>query len=184
MAPCVSSWRHESRDPRQAPSSLTRWGGLAPVVAAIAIAGGCMRSDGLVPVGGTVKLDDASLSGALVTFHAEPGVRGNGGFGLTDTAGRFTLITPQGRKGVFPGEYRITVTCRKPTPKAERVLAELSASGLPPTLTNADFQEVLPDAYTKPERTTLKQTVGAAGGTVDLQIDSTTGKKSPPPPRK
>jgi hypothetical protein len=171
MVPCVSSWRHESRVPRQAPSGLARWGGLALVVAAIAIAEGCMRSDGLVPVGGTVKLDGTPLSGATVTFHAEPGVRGNGGFGMTDTAGRFTLLTPQARKGVFPGEYRITVTCRKPTPDAERRVAELSASGRTPTVSDADFRDALPDAYTNPERTTLKQTVGAGGGTVDLQLD-------------
>ena len=70
------------------------------------------------------------------------------------------------------------------TPEAERRLAELSASGRTPTVSDADFRDALPDAYTKPERTTLKQTVGAGGGTVDLQLDSTTGKKSTPQPRR
>ena len=194
MVSCVSSWRHKSGVPREArlsPARLSpasrppaRWHGLAPAVAAIAIAAGCGRSDGLVPVGGMVKLDGAPVSGAVVTFHAEPGVRGNGGSGMSDASGRFTLLSPQGRKGVFPGEYRITVTCRKPTPEAERQIAELSAAGLTPALSDTNLKEALPAAYTKPERTTLKQTVGAGGGSVDLDLDSTTAKKSPPQPRK
>jgi hypothetical protein len=179
MRPCVALPRREPRGHRSA-----RWGGLAPAVAAIAIAAGCGRSDGLVPVGGTVKLDGTPISGAVVTFHAEPGVRGNGGYGLSDASGRFALLSPQLRKGVFPGEYRITVTCRKPTPEAERRAAELVAAGLTPALSDTDLKEVLPAAYTKPDRTTLKQTVGAGGGTVDLDLDSTTAKKSPPQPRK
>ena len=179
MIPCVSSWRHESRVPRQTPSSPARWGGLTPVVAAIALAAGCMRSDGLVPVAGTVKLDGATLSGALVTFHAEPGVRGNGGSAMTDAAGRFTLLTPQARKGVFPGEYRITVTCRKPTPDAERRLAELAASGLPPTASDADMKEALADAYTKPDRTPLRQEVGPAGASVTIDLDSNIAAERP-----
>jgi hypothetical protein len=60
---------------------------------------------------------------------------------------------------------------------------ELSAAGLTPALSDASFQEALPAAYTKPDRTTLKQTIGAGGGTVDLDLDSTTAKKSPPQPR-
>ena len=180
----VSSWRRDSRVARQDRLSPARWHGLAPAVAAILLALGCGRSDGLVPVGGTVKLDGVALSGALVEFHAEPGVRGNGGSAMTDAAGRFTLLSPQSRTGIFPGDYRITVSCRKPTPEAERRVAELSASGRTPTVSDADFRDALPDAYTKPERTTLKQTVGAGGGTVDLQLDSTTGKKSTPQPRR
>ncbi len=184
MNSCVSSWRRESRVPRQDRLSPARWHGLAPAVAAIALAAGCGRSDGLVPVGGTVKLDGASLSGALVTFHAEPGVRGNGGSAMTDAAGRFTLLSPQGRQGIFPGEYRITVSCRKPTAEAERQVAEMISAGLTPALSAANFQEALPTAYTSPDRTTLKQTIGAAGGTVDLDLDSSTAKKTPPQPRK
>ena len=175
MRPCVALPRGESKGRFPA-----RRGGLAAAVAAIAIAAGCGRSDGLVPVDGTVKLDGAAISGALVTFHAESGVRGNGGSGMTDAAGRFALLSPQLRKGVFPGEYRITVTCRKPTPEAERRAAELAAAGLAPALSDADLKEALPDAYTKPERTTLKRTIGAGGGTVDLDLDSSTATKSPP----
>jgi len=184
MNSCVSSWQRESRVARQDRLRPARWHGLAPAVAAIVLAVGCWRSDGLVPVGGTVKLDGVALSGAMVEFHAERGVRGNGGSAMTDAAGRFTLLSPQGRKGIFPGEYRITVTCRKPTAEAERQVAEMIAAGLTPALRAANFQEALPAAYTNPDRTTLKQTIGSAGGTVDIDLDSTTAKKTPPQPRK
>jgi hypothetical protein len=184
MNSCISPWRRESRVARQDRPSPARWHGLAPAIAAILLAVGCGRSDGLVPVGGTVKLDGVALSGALVEFHAEPGVRGNGGSAMTDAAGRFMLLSPQGRKGIFRGEYRITVSCRKPTAEAERQVAELAADGLTPALSNANFREALPAAYTNPDRTTLKQTIGAAGGTVDIDLDSTTAKKNPPQPRK
>lgn len=171
MNPSDVARRHDQRVSRQAQRCA-----LAMV---IAIMTGCGQTDGLVPVGGTVKLDGAPLSGAVVMFHAEPGVRGNGGSAMTDAAGRFTLLTPQARKGVFPGVYRITVSCRKPTAEAERRIAELVASGLPPAMSDADLKEALPAAYTQPDRTTLRQEVGPAGARVTIDIYSNIAAERP-----
>jgi hypothetical protein len=73
---------------------------------------------------------------------------------------------------------------KHPLVKADKPTGEWNTMRMCIQGDDADFRDALPDAYTKPQRTTLKQTVGAGGGTVDLQLDSTTGKKSTPQPRK
>lgn len=146
----------------------------------LVVAAGCGPGNGLVPVRGTAKLDGTPLSGAVVTFHAEPGTRGNGGSALTDGKGAFVMRSPQASAGVLPGTYRITVTCRRPTPEAERRIAEQVAAGLQPALSESDTKETLPRAYTQPDLTTLRHVVGSAGGVLDLDLDSSVAIPKPP----
>lgn len=146
---------------------------LLGVLAAMAAVTGCGKSDGLVPVSGTVTLDGSPLEKAVVTFHPQAGAKGNGSGATTDAAGKFTLMSPQGKKGILPGEYAVTVSRRELTPKAEKMVAEMQAQGQAPALTDSDSKEALPLPYTKPETSPLKQSVGAKGAAdVTLQLDS------------
>lgn len=139
-------------------------------MAALGIVCGCGPTGGRVPVRGTVNLEGAPLAGAVVMFHAEPGVAGNGGMGVTDEAGRFALRTPQADDGILPGAYRITVSCRTLKPEAERRVAEMKAAGVPPAITEADTQEIVPAGYTLPDRTPLRQSVGPGGNDVAVDL--------------
>jgi len=136
---------------------------------------GCGRSDGLARVGGTVTLDGAPLDGALVTFHPQADSAGNGGSGVTDAAGRFVLLSPQAKKGISPGDYRITVSRRKMSPEVEAKLAEAKAAGVAPMVSAADMAtaaESVPAAYTDPKTSTLTRTVGTRSETVDIRLDA------------
>lgn len=135
---------------------------------------GCGRSDGLVSVGGIVTLDGGPLDGAVVTFHPQTDSSGNGGSGVTDAAGRFALVSPQGKKGISPGEYRVTVSRRKLPPQVEAKLAEAKAAGVAPMVSQAEMAaatEAVPAAYTSPQTTTLTQTIGARSENVDIRLD-------------
>lgn len=71
---------------------------------------GC-GTGGRVPVTGTVLLDGQPVKGAIVEFHPEAsGAMGSGGFGVCDGTGFFRMKTPQGRPGIHPGRYRVTVS--------------------------------------------------------------------------
>lgn len=139
------------------------------MLAAAAIAG-CGRTEGLVPVSGRVVIDGAPLEDAVVRFFPQPGVKGNGGGARTDAMGKFTLISPQGRSGIFPGDYSVTVSCRKPSAKAEQQIKEVRALGITPVIVDRDMTELLPKAYCKPETSPLRVTVGVKGGDVPIEI--------------
>lgn len=134
---------------------------------------GCDRSGGLVPVTGTVTLDGVPLESAIVMFHPQPGVKGNGGGATSKAAGAFTLLSPQGKKGVFPGEYSVTVSCRMLSAKAEQQVEAAKASGVTPMVSESEMKEVVPEAYAKPETSPLRVMVGATGADVPIEIDST-----------
>lgn len=142
------------------------------LVMGAALASGCDRSGGLVPVAGTVTLDGAPLEGAIVQFHPQSGVKGNGGGATSNAVGVFTLLSPQGRKGIFPGDYSVTVSCRKLSAKAEQQVEEAQASGITPMVPDSEMKDVVPKVYAKPESSPLRVTVGATGADVPVEIDS------------
>ena len=146
------------------------------VAAAIA---GCGGSDGLVPVSGTVVMGGAPLEGAVVVFHPQAGVKGNGGGATADAAGKFTLLSPQGKKGILPGDYSVTVSLRKLSSKAEQQIEAAKASGVTPMISDRDAKEVVPKAYAKPETSPLKVSVGAKGADVPVEIDSSAATAKP-----
>jgi hypothetical protein len=147
-------------------------GWLLLLVLGLSAVAGCDRSGGLVPVSGTVTLDGAPLESAIVIFHPQPGVKGNGGGATSKAAGAFTLLSPQGKKGIFPGDYSVTVSCRKLSAKAEQQVEEAKANGITPMVSEGEMKEVVPKAYAKPETSPLRVTVGATGADVPVEIDS------------
>lgn len=151
----------------------------ALLMLAAAFLSGCGRPDGLVPVSGTVTMDGAPLEGAVVMFHAQAGVRGNGGNAATDAAGRFTLRSPQAKRGIFPGDYSITVSLRKPTTEQEQQIKEAKANGRPATILVHDMPEVLPQAYTRPETSPLRASVGPTGADVLVKLVSSPTSAKP-----
>ena len=78
---------------------------------------GC-KSDALVPVEGTVKLNDKPLADATVVFSPSR-ANGPGPFvGKTDSAGHFSLgPVDKERAGVAPATYMVLITTVKPDPK-------------------------------------------------------------------
>ena len=117
------------------------------------ITAGCGSSDGLVPVAGMVQLDGVPLDRTAVTFLATSPGAGPGGIAITDASGRFVVHSPQGKRGMAAGTYKVTVSRREPkTP-----VTEGSA------VIDSDLVEHLPAKYSDPEKTELTATIGAQG---------------------
>ena len=83
------------------------------VCAALGLAGCGGTGDGLVPVSGTVTVDGKPGEGAAVAFVPKDGTPGNGGSALADASGKYEITTPQGKKGLAPGAYKVTVSYRR-----------------------------------------------------------------------
>lgn len=141
---------------------MSRWRPVVLGCALLAAAAGCGGAGG-VPVTGTVTLDGTPLDGAEVTFipTAQPGVQGSA---VTQAGGRFEAATAQGRHGLPPGAYKVTVTKVILPPGHDPNVAFD-----PATVKNA-----VPAAYTSAETTPLTATV-EAGKTVELALAGKTG---------
>lgn len=80
---------------------------------AAALLSGCGDTDGLAPVRGTVTYRGQPLAGAMVVFMPEqPGTLPASG--LTDSFGRYELMTMTPGDGTTPGKYVVTITAREP----------------------------------------------------------------------
>jgi len=134
---------------------------------------------GLAPVSGTVTMDGSPLEGATVTFHPQPGVKSNGGSGTSDAAGKFTVLTPQGKRGIIPGDYSITVSRRKLSEKAQKMIDDAKASGITPMVSDREMAETLPKPYSKPETSPLRVSIAAGGGDVPVEIESSPASAKP-----
>jgi hypothetical protein len=135
-------------------------------VGLVALAGGCSQSDpSLVPVTGTVTLNDRPLANATVTFIPKDGTPGFGGVGKTDAAGKYTL--KGGRDdaaGIPPGAYRVVIGKRL-MPDGSEVPAD---DNTPPM--NSPARESLPDAYSSMAASALSATVQPGGGPIDFPL--------------
>ena len=109
------------------------------------------NSDGLVPTTGTITIDGQPGSNASVAFIPQAGTSGNGGTAATDATGKFEILTPQGKKGLLPGKYKVTVSRR------------LNDDGTPPDPNTPPIEssakERLPLKYTDREKTELSATI-------------------------
>jgi len=104
-------------------------------------------------VTGVVKLNGLPVSGAVVSFHPDGETTGLGGFGRTDSDGRY-ILKPR-RSKINPGEYRVVVSIRLnpdgSTPDPD----------VPPI--DSDAIESLPAIYSDLEQTTLRAKIGENG---------------------
>ena len=135
-------------------------------VGLVALACGCSKSDpSLVPVTGTVTLNDQPLASATVTFIPKDGTPGFGGVGKTDAAGRYTLKgSRDDAAGIPPGEYRVVVGKRL-MPDGSEVPAN---DNTPPM--NSPARESLPEAYSSMAASTLSATVPPGAGPIDFAL--------------
>jgi hypothetical protein len=105
----------------------------------------------------------------MVSFIPQGNTSGNGGTGVADKTGKYEIATPQGKKGLPPGQYKVIVSYRRnkdgtaPDPN------------VPPIESSAI--EVLPLKYSDREKTELSATVGNEAKPHDFKLQ--TGKKKP-----
>ena len=141
-----------------------RWA-LLLVIAAAAGCGG--RDPGLpplVPVDGTVTLDERPLSGAMVTFYPLGQTRGVGGSAYTDENGRYEAASGSAAKGLPTGQYRAVVS-KLVMPDGSPYSAE---EGVPPM--DSEAREAVPLRYPDMDQSPLEATVPPAGDTIDFEL--------------
>lgn len=130
---------------------------------------------GIVPVTGNVTLDGEPVSGAIVTFVPVQ-ISGGGGAGvgaasgMTDSAGKYTLVGYEGRaNGTLPGTYRVKIS------RLTRTDGSIVIPGpddSPMQLLVSGAREQLPEKYSSDIRTTLVATVDPQGSPVDFKLSS------------
>ena len=137
----------------------------------LAVLAGCDSGTGdlpeLVPVSGAVTLDGAPAAGVNVTFIPIGSTAGGASYGATDAGGKYELKSNDGRPGAAVGEFK--VVCSK------WVMPDGSDYvGVPggPSPMEAGAAEKLPPKFSDETATTLKATVPAGGGTIDLEVTS------------
>jgi hypothetical protein len=118
----------------------------------------------LVPVSGTVTLDDKPLSGAVLTFTPTGDTRGGGATGRTGPDGKYTLKEPRGGSGAVAGAYKVVIS-KRVMPDGSDVPADYNVPEM-----DSPARETLPAHYSSPEQTTLIKTVPPEGGTVDFAL--------------
>jgi hypothetical protein len=146
------------------------------IFAALLVCGlGCSKSD-LVPVAGTVLLDDQPLANARVSLVPQDGA-GVPAQAMTDGEGRFTIATHAQGDGAAAGEYRVVITkleatYGRPLPTSDDAMETLvkgqqekAKHGLPVA------KSLVPVIYTDAARTPLRLTA-PADGPVTLQLSS------------
>ena len=136
----------------------------------LATAGGCGGANKPVPVHGVVLLDGRPLAGATITFVPDsPGTHEAHAYSTAD--GSFKLSTYRPADGAVPGEYKVLVSYTEPTPglsasatqeEAMQAMEKATRAGKRPLL-------ILPDKYTNPAKTQLRQKV-PPDGVVRLEL--------------
>jgi hypothetical protein len=145
----------------------TRFGLLVLFTAALTACSG--RNSGLpqlVPVSGTVTLDQEPLSGAMVAFIPSGNTRGQGATGYTDEQGRYELRAADGREGAPAGEYRVIVT-KLVMPDGSDFPID---AGIAPM--DSPARQILPARYSDDRQTILTAVVPERGGTADVPLVS------------
>jgi hypothetical protein len=129
---------------------------LIVIAALFATTTGCGKPP-MMSVSGTVKLDGKAVSNCKVGFFPDTETfnpdRHGFGFGVTDPEGRFEIQHPQGEKGIWAGNYKVTF------------VAWVDAAGNPvpaeskPSEVEGGVKNLFPDFFEEPSRTTEKAVV-------------------------
>ena len=122
----------------------------------------------LVPLSGQVTLDDQPLAGAEVSYVPVGATKGAGSTGRTNADGVYQLTAVRGGAGVVPGEYRVAIS-KRVMPDGSDFPAD---SKVPPIESPA--RQLLAPEYSDPQRSRLRATVPADGGTKDFHLKTAT----------
>ena len=126
----------------------------------LSVFAGCSSKEGLsgvYPCEGTVTYNGAPVENATVTFYPD----GSGGDartagGSTDAGGKFKTTTLKPQDGLFPGNYKVTITKREeygpPGKTHVNEEGETVQDGRP-------TKNVLPEKYEKVETSGLTATI-------------------------
>jgi len=126
------------------------------------------RLSGLVPLRGTIFLDDQPLAGAQIVFAPEEGQRSASAISLNN--GNFTATTLKHNDGIYPGKYQIGVTKvevtdhRTPEQKIRdnSDLIDESMAHVPPS-PELEIRAIVPERYNDFDSSGLTVEVGKSG---------------------
>ncbi len=120
----------------------------------------------MIPVTGRVVMDGQPLAGATVMFNPAGETKGNGGFGLTDAEGKFTITDYQQNPGCPPGDYGVTFS----------KITQPDGSPIPPGAQRGEvgMVEQVPPVYSqfKPHAIIQGATVKAPESTFEFRLES------------
>ncbi len=137
---------------------------LVVIVFLPAVVAGCRKNDGLVPVRGTVTYRGNPLPNALVVFMPEtPDVLPSSG--LTDSNGRYELMTIVPGDGANVGKHRVTITARGPDKERRGAPVGLTGSNTEPG------DPLIPIKYFMPDTSGLTADVKPGGITADFPLE-------------
>jgi hypothetical protein len=124
--------------------------------------------DASVTVTGIVTMDGKPLEKARVVFIPLQGAeQGNGGSGLTDSAGKYELRSLVGEESVVgtpPGKYRVVIS------KMIKPDGSVAPPDEPPIMSAAS--ESIPLRYSDFSGSKLDATVATSGGTFNFDLTS------------
>ncbi|GHT41529.1 hypothetical protein FACS189443_3430 [Planctomycetales bacterium] len=147
---------------------------------------GCKPSvhlDGVVPVSGIVTLDDVPLADAVLSFQPQNRAGSNkmrAGVAMTDANGEFKAMTLQAGDGLFPGEFKVTVSKTETesyTAEQQKMLDEGKR------VRPQKSRELVPAIYTNVKKSPLIVTVNERGKT-DIKLELTSASPPKQPTRK
>jgi len=113
----------------------------------------------LVPVSGTVTLDDKPLGAADIMFIPKDDTRGQAAVARSDESGKFELLSnDRKRKGAAAGSYRVVIN-KLVNPDGTDFIPDPNSG----PMDTGGFKELLPATYSDPQQTSLTAEIPDAG---------------------
>lgn len=148
------------------------WLLIVPLVSLCACVSGCggppsadYGSLGLVEISGAVTLEDQPLPGASIQFVDTDQTYCSG---VTDSAGRYTMMLDSRRSGVIPGDKTVRISSRLPASEANGAAEEEDPDA------KLKSAEKVPDCYNKNSILKIKVTTLDSAMDFDLKTDCST----------
>ena len=146
--------------------------GILSLVVAIGCGGNSdPRAKGLVPASGVVTLDGTPIGEVTMTFHHTQPSEKPGGACLSKPDGTFAVNTFGDGDGIFPGEYKVTLSKASvtyPISDEEILQLELQEKPIPSPTTVQSF----PKKYLNKDTTDIIVTIPEKGSK-ELKIEAT-----------
>lgn len=133
----------------------------------IGLVGGCGKPP-MRQVTGTVSLNGKLVEHCKVGFFPDVAEfnpdRHGFGFGVTDAAGKFTIQHPQGEKGIWSGDYKVTFT----------LWVDSKGKALPmetkPSEVEGGVRNLFPPEYEAPSTTPESVSVGSGENSFSFSV--------------